>query len=85
MPDHEHHPDILTDEQAAAYLLLPSPNSMRTIRANYRIEPLDLPGERKWHRADLNYVIEQARAVNRQAAKRGRGKDTKLTLSGETA
>ncbi|MFP4146078.1 MAG: hypothetical protein ACOCTI_04370 [Phycisphaeraceae bacterium] len=75
----EHHPDIFDDTRAARYLMLPGPRSMDTIRSRYRIEPLDLPGPRKWHRVDLDAVLQQAREGT-SPARRGRGRETRLKI-----
>jgi len=74
----EAHPDIFTDAMAAYYLHLKGSRSMDTILQRYKIAPIDLPGERLWHRQDLEDVVRQARA--KSSNKRGRGRDTKLQI-----
>ncbi len=57
----ETHPDILTDKEAAAYLRLTGPRSMDTVARKYRLLPLDMPGPRTSHRADLDDAVQEAR------------------------
>ncbi len=79
-PAVERHPDIFTDEMAAMYLRLKGPRSMDTIAQRFKVAPVDLPGERLWHREDLDNVLRQARATAGQ--RRGRGKNTRLVIGG---
>ncbi|MFG0249074.1 MAG: hypothetical protein ACF8OB_09335 [Phycisphaeraceae bacterium JB051] len=84
------HPDIFNDEQAAEYLGLKGPRSMETIQKNFNVFPMTLPGERKWHRSDLDAVVNKARSEQRltlpadekkDSNRLTRGRKKRLTLS----
>lgn len=69
----EKHPDIFDDQAAAQYLSLPGPRSMDRLSRKYGVSALDLPGPRKWHRADLDALLEEARGLPERTSSRNGG------------
>lgn len=79
------HQDILTTEQAAAYVGLPSEKAFRDFAAARGVRPLPW-GRGLWHRRHLDEVVDQAAAgdpdtLPASAKPRGRfghGRETNL-------
>ena len=80
------HPDLFTPDEAAAYLALKSPCALETIRKRYGLAPIAWGKKHVYHRADLDAAVERAhREGQHTSGRRGRGADTKLTLTGAEA
>jgi hypothetical protein len=76
------HPDVFTDEEAAAYLHAPSPRSLETIRRDFGLVGHQLFGKSfLYHREDLDAVV--LRMFGKDRAKKEDPKDRGGTGRGD--